>query len=326
MPGQVRHADGVLFLFLTCVACRATTRIKLSGVASPAVEARRGGRERPARRRAEAAFGAAPGDFGPWPSRTWRGTGPRCAVGAAREVLRVGEGDFPERPERDEFSTNQQSPSTGSGRTGGGADSRKAAFDGNERICSARHRALQITRAGERKLFDKRARKAFLEWFAATGNVVWSAEKVGYSDKTVWKHRMNDPRFAEAFDRAFEQSVMRNKARMVERKARPIAVDGGVGEAELEDCDLEKAWPLIVEVERAKARTGGGGAPIGRPRNRGRMPRAASNAQVRKELEKRLRAFGRRMRAEGKAPAAWLPPVEPRKSAGNGDSGNGDSH
>jgi hypothetical protein len=128
---------------------------------------------------------------------------------------------------------------------------------------------------------------------------------------------MNDPRFAEAFDRAFEQSLMRNKARMVERKAKekPIEIDGGVGEAELEDCDLEKAWPLIVEIERAKGRGGGGGAPIGRPRDRGRMPRAASNAQVRKELTKRLQAFGRRMRAEGKAPPPWLPPVEPRKSA-----------
>jgi hypothetical protein len=170
-------------------------------------------------------------------------------------------------------------------------------------------------------LFDKKARKAFLEWFAATGNVLWSAQKVGFSDKTVWKHRMNDPRFAEAFDRAFEQSVVRNKARMLERKARegPIDMAGGVGEAELGECDLEKAWPLIVEIERSKARTGGG-APLGRPSNRGRAPRAASNAQVRKELERRLRAFGRRLRAEGKEPPAWLPPVEPRKSARKGDS------
>jgi hypothetical protein len=206
--------------------------------------------------------------------------------------------------------------STGSGRAEGDPP-RKASVDGDERICSGKHRALQLTRAGGRKLFDKKARKAFLEWFAATGNVLWSAQKAGFSDKTVWKHRMNDPRFAEAFDRAFEQSLMRNKARMVERKAKekPIALDGGVGETELEDCDLEKAWPLIVEIERAKSRNGGGGAPIGRPRDRGRAPRAASNAQVRKALEKRLCAFGRRMRAEGREPPAWLPPVEPRKSA-----------
>jgi hypothetical protein len=250
----------------------------------------------------------------------------------------VDDGDIPAGPERDGIR-GQEGPSTGSGRTDPpsheatadkgeeGQDSpsassgraeghpppRKASIDGEERLCSAKHRALQITRAGKRKLFAKKARKAFLEWFAATGNVVWSAQKVGFSDKTVWKHRMNDPRFAEAFDRAFEQSLMRNKARMVERKAKPIALDGGVGEAELEDCDLEKAWPLIVEVERAKSRNCG--APVGRPRNRGRMPRAASNAQVRKELQKRLHAFSRRIRAEGREPPPWLPPVEPRKSA-----------
>lgn len=250
-------------------------------------------------------------------------------------MLRVGEGNIPEGPEADrppheasadraaDFAGDegQGSPSTGPGRTEDGSTPRRASVDGDERLCAGKHRALQITRAGKRKLFGKKARKAFLEWFAATGNVIWSAQKVGFSDKTVWKHRMNDPRFAEAFDRAFEQSVVRNKARMLERKAkeRPIGIDGGVGEAELEDCDLEKAWPLIVEMERAKGR-GGGSAPIGRPRRAGRAPRAASNAQVRKELEKRLRAFGRRMRAEGREPPPWLPPAEPRKSGKNGDS------
>jgi hypothetical protein len=236
----------------------------------------------------------------------------------------VGEGDFPAGPEQDESSSKEESPSTSSGRTEDGPPSRRASVDGDERICSGKHRPLQITRAGKRKLFGKKARKAFLGWFAATGNVLWSAQKIGFSDKTVWKHRMNDPRFAEAFDRAFEQSVMRNKARMVERRAKEtrIAIDGGVGEAELEDCDLEKAWPLIVEMERAKGRNGGGGggAPIGRPGNRGRQPRAASNAEVREALTKRLRAFGRRLRAEGREPPAWLPPVEPRTSAKNGDS------
>ncbi len=238
----------------------------------------------------------------------------------------MGEGDFPAGPEG-EPSSDEGSPVEAVGEEEAGLPRRCAprndGADDDERICSGKHRELQVTRAGERKLFDKKARKAFLEWFAATGNVVWSAQKVGFSDKTVWKHRMNDPSFAEAFDRAFEQSLMRNKARMVERKAKekPIELDGGVGEAELGDCDLEKAWPLIVEIERAKARNGGGGgAPVGRPRNRGRIPRAASNAQVRKELEKRLCAFGRRIRAEGKEPPAWLPPVGPRKSAKKSDS------
>lgn len=168
---------------------------------------------------------------------------------------------------------------------------------------------VQLARTGGRKLFKGKGRKRFLKWFAATGNVVWSAAKAGYSDKTIWKHRMNDPRFADAFDRAFEQSVARNKARMLERKAKakPIAVDGGASESELEDCDLEKAWPLIVEIERAKAR---GGGAVGRPPKAGRPPRVASNAEVREALEKRLRAFGRRVRSGGTAPPPPSPPAE----------------
>jgi hypothetical protein len=240
----------------------------------------------------------------------------------AVEGSRSGQASTPDRGAGEAGSDltegGQESPSTGSGRTEGDPTSRRAAIEGEERICASRHRELQITRAGERKLFDKKARKAFLEWYAATGNVVWSAEKVGFADKTVWKHRMNDPRFAEAFDRAFEQSVVRNKARMLERKAKekPIGIDGGVGESELGDCDLEKAWPLIVEIERAKGRGGGGGgAPVGRPRKAGRAPRVASNAEVREALEKRLCAFGRRIRAQGGEPPPWLPPVEPGKSA-----------
>ena len=185
------------------------------------------------------------------------------------------------------------------------------------RVAAAKHRAVQQTRDGARKLFKGKARRAFLNWFAATGNVVWSAEKAGFNDGTVWRHRMNDPRFAEAFDRAFEQSVVRNKAKMLERKAKPIEIDGEVGEAELEDCDPAKAWPLIVEIERAKGR---GGAPLGRPRKAGRAPRVASNSEVREALEKRLRAFGRRIRAEGKTPPLWLPPVEVRKSDKKSDS------
>jgi hypothetical protein len=183
------------------------------------------------------------------------------------------------------------------------------------RIGPNKNRDVQAVRTGKRRLFKGKARRKFLGWFAATGNVAWSAQKVGFSDKTVWKHRMNDPRFAEAFDRAFEQSVVRNKARMIERKARakPIAVDGGVGESELEDCDLDKAWPLIVEIERAKGR--GGGAPAGRPR-RGGAPRAASNAQVRAEVERRLRAFARRVRASGREPPPWLPPERPKRKRG----------
>ena len=207
-------------------------------------------------------------------------------------------------------------PEAGGGEGAGRGEGRRlregqaeAPADEDGRLQSNKNREAQLARTGARKLFKGKARKRFLKWFAATGNVVWSAAKAGFSDKTIWKHRMNDPRFAEAFDRAFEQSVVRNKARMLERrmKAKPIAADGGAGEAELEDCDLEKAWPLIVEIERAKGR--GGGAPVGRPRKAGRPPRVASNAEVRSALEKRLRAFGRRVRAGAPPP----PPPSPSR-------------
>lgn len=227
------------------------------------------------------------------------------------EEAPVGPGPDDEGP--DDEGPNDEGPGPGPGPDGEGAERGKG--EEPSRIRANKHRDVQAVRTGKRRLFKGKARRKFLSWFAATGNVVWSAQKVGFSDKTVWKHRMNDPRFAEAFDRAFEQSVARNKARMLERKARekPIALDGGASEAELGDCDPERAWPLIVEIERAKARSGGG-APLGRPRKSGRAPVAASNARVRSELEKRLRAFARRMRDGGREPPPWLPPVK-RKGA-----------
>ena len=111
------------------------------------------------------------------------------------------------------------------------------------RIGPNKHREVQLARTGKRRLFKGKGRKAFLKWFAATGNVVWSAAKAGFDDSTVWKHRMNDPRFAEAFDRAFEQSVARNKARMLERKARekPISAMKAVA--------AEAAPPIVRSQE-----------------------------------------------------------------------------
>ncbi len=111
----------------------------------------------------------------------------------------MGDGDFPEGQPPHEASADEAVGNEEAGLPRRCAP-RNDGEDGEERICSGKHRPLQVSRDGKRKLF-KKARKAFLEWFAATGNVVWSAEKVGFSDKTVWRHRMNDPRFAEAFDR-----------------------------------------------------------------------------------------------------------------------------
>jgi hypothetical protein len=171
-----------------------------------------------------------------------------------------------------------------------------SASDEGGRICAGKHRAIQIARSGERKLFDKKARKAFLEWFAATGNVRWSAEKVGFSDKTVWKHRMNDPVFADAYDRAEEQALARLRAKRLETKRKPlkIGVEGDWDAPEMDDIDPILASTLLREHD----------GKAGRPRKTGRVPRVASNAEVRAALVRRLGAYGVRVFGEPPSPSA----------------------
>jgi hypothetical protein len=139
----------------------------------------------------------------------------------------------------------------------------------------------------------------FLEWFAASGSVVWSAAKADVSYKTVWKHRMADPLFAAAFDRAQEQGVARAKALLLEgRRARkPIAVDGDWEAAELDDFDPALLAKIVFDHERRLAR-----GP-----QRGKAPAAASNADVEAALAKRLALLTARARAKARAEGAVCP-------------------
>jgi hypothetical protein len=153
---------------------------------------------------------------------------------------------------------------------------------------AGKNRDMQVAREGKRKLFDKARRKLFLKWLAATGNVVFSAAKAGICHQTVWKHRMKDPRFAEAFDRAVDQGVVRAKARLLEdRPKTPIKIGCDVDESELEPPDPQVVLTLIREHERARAGI----------RKAGRAPRIATNAEVEKALTKRLALFAKRERA-----------------------------
>jgi hypothetical protein len=83
-----------------------------------------------------------------------------------------------------------------------------------------KNRPLQAARTGGRKLFKGKLQAEFLEWFAATANCKWSAERTGIDYRTVWKHRMNDPAFAEGYERALEQGIARVRAKMIETKAK----------------------------------------------------------------------------------------------------------
>jgi hypothetical protein len=159
-----------------------------------------------------------------------------------------------------------------------------------------KHRDMQVARVGKRKLFDRKRRKVFLEWFAATGNCVFSAAKAGVSYKTVWKHRVKDAAFREAFDVAMEQGIVRAKARLMEDKATgPIEVDGNLDAVELVPPDPVLVLDLVARIEAKKA------APPAR--RKGRTGRIAGNDEVEKALAKRLALFARRQRAMGRTAA-----------------------
>ena len=176
------------------------------------------------------------------------------------------------------------------GREDGAPDA--AAEEG--RIVPARNREALVRRTGERKLFDEEAKRVFLEWFAATCNAGWAAERAGFNYKTVWKHRMNDPVFADDYDRAEEQALARLRAKRLETRRQPlkIGIEGDWDAPEMDDIDPILASTLLREHD----------GKAGRPRKTGRTPRVASNAEVRAALVKRLGAYG--IRVFGESPSA----------------------
>ncbi|TMJ15699.1 MAG: hypothetical protein E6G94_06275 [Alphaproteobacteria bacterium] len=162
-----------------------------------------------------------------------------------------------------------------------------------------KHREMQMAVPPRRKLFGAKLRKVFLEWFAATGNCVFSAQQAGIGYQTVWKHRMKDPAFAEAFDLASEQGVARAVARQREDKIREgaITIDGDLDPGMIEPADPKTVLLLVREYERARH---------GR-RKVGRRPTVATNEEVDKWLATRLAAYSRRVRAQFAADRALGP-------------------
>lgn len=179
------------------------------------------------------------------------------------------------------------------------------------RIVPGRNRKVQVRRTGGRKLFGKAAKKLFLEWFAATCNIGWAAEKAGFNYKTVLRHRMNDPVFAADCDRAMAQGYARLEARRLEtkRKAEPIGIEGDWDAPEMDEMDPMRVDAILRER----------GRQIAHPemaRKQGRRPKVASNAEVRAALLKRLKTFGIRVSAEDDASVG--DPPSPKASADKG--------
>jgi hypothetical protein len=176
--------------------------------------------------------------------------------------------------------------------------------NGEGRIQPNKHRKLQMVQPGRRKLFGKAAKKDFLEWFAATANLGWSARQAGFNYKTVLRHRMNDAAFAEAYDRALAQGFARLQGQLLETRIEdaaeaPIGIEGDRDVPEMQKLDPEFALRLLREHGRYLA---GPRAGAGEARKQGRRPRVATNAEVKTALEKALKIFERRIGPESGAP------------------------
>jgi hypothetical protein len=175
--------------------------------------------------------------------------------------------------------------------------------NGEGRIRPGKNRKLQMVQPGRRKLFGKLARKDFLEWFAATANLGWSARQAGFNYKTVLRHRMNDAAFAEAYDRALAQGFARLQGQLLETEIEeaaegPIGIEGDWDVPEMQKVDPEFALRLLREHGRYLA---GPRAGAGEARKQGRRPRVATNAEVKTALEKALKIFERRIGPESGA-------------------------
>jgi hypothetical protein len=157
-----------------------------------------------------------------------------------------------------------------------------------------------------RRLFDKGARRVFLEWFAGTGNLSLSARKAGFHYRTVLRHRAEDDVFRGEFDLALEQSEVRVQAWLAE--AKDAGLDAGEasgfdpsGPDEMDGhapanltAEMAMQWLRANGQRRAHAAALAGGGPSagsGRGLKRGRAPSAASNEEVLEALLKGMRAM-----------------------------------
>jgi hypothetical protein len=169
------------------------------------------------------------------------------------------------------------------------------------RIQPNKHRKLQLTRPGKRKLFGRAAKQDFLEWFAATANLGWSARQAGFNYKTVLKHRMKDEAFAEAYDRALAQGFARLQGQLLETEiaadeAGPIGIEGDRDVPAMQVFDRDFALALLREHGRYLA---GRRAGAGEARKQGKRPRVATCEEVRVAVAKALAAYEKRVRAMG---------------------------
>lgn len=158
-------------------------------------------------------------------------------------------------------------------------------MSGKERIIPNTNRRLQVSHT-RRKLFGKARQEAFLEHLAATCNVTDSAAAADICVGSVYRERMRNPAFREAWGAALEQGYARLEAALLARAAsgegRPrVKGDKILGEAEA--VDWEKAIDLLRQHQRSLA---------GAPRLGGHVTRRVGIEALRAKVIKKLKAIG----------------------------------
>ena len=191
-----------------------------------------------------------------------------------------------------------------------------------------KNRLIQVRRTGSRKLFDKKRKEVWLEWFAATCNASLSAEMAGVCYQTVFKHLQKDPAFFAAAKDALQLGYFRVEARQLQEtqrlvvKKRTRAGAGGCEGAAEEPSAACGAGPplpaarqdyevrilgeevteehfnpeLALHLLREYRRHLTGSAPA--KKKNGSTPRVASNKEIAEALAKRLKGFALRVARE----------------------------
>ena len=105
------------------------------------------------------------------------------------------------------------------------------------------------------KRWTPTAEGVFLAHLAATSNVKASAAKAGFSTTIVYKRRMRQPAFREAWNEALEQGYARVEMLMVEEAGRPAVEPELDPEAANAPVDKELALNLL-RLHRAAVKGG----------------------------------------------------------------------
>jgi len=156
---------------------------------------------------------------------------------------------------------------------------------------------IEITPNNKRALQKRRVRcvrftaarkKIFNDHFAGTADVFASAEAAGVHYSTVYRHRQQDPQFAEDWDAALRQSYVILEAEMVRQR---LEAQRQIREAPNPTGEMakefERVMQLLARLDRRDGRIGT------RSVGHGRQKRVTFDEAIR-TLDKRLRALGLR--------------------------------